>query len=111
MKKWELEAIDAAAQAIGMHARLDEDGTLRIENVHGVWAYKQEDATQALTDIAAVACLIESDKKNDFLRQALEELDGFDGALLAQDFYAYIVRRDGSCPYSLEELDTWLDEK
>lgn len=64
MQKWELEVIDAAAQAIGMHARIDSDGALWIENENGAWVYKQEEATKALSDIAAVACIIENDKKN-----------------------------------------------
>ena len=48
--------------------------------------------------------------KNTFLYQVLNELDGFDGVLLPQEFYDYIVKRDGSCPYSVGELKAWLDE-
>lgn len=49
-------------------------------------------------------------ERDTFLYQALEELDGFDGVLLPQDFYNFIVRRDGSCPYTVEELEAWLNE-
>lgn len=55
----------------------------------------------------------EQEKKLDkdaFLDQALAEIDGFDGALLPLDFHKFIVSRDGSCPYTVEELEAWLEE-
>jgi hypothetical protein len=45
-----------------------------------------------------------------FLYQALEEIDGFDGMLLTERFYDFIVDRDGSCPYSLAEIEAWLNK-
>lgn len=52
-----------------------------------------------------------SEQKDTFLWQALEEIDGFDGVLLPQDFYDFIVRHDGICPYSVNELEAWLNEE
>src|SRR5690348_4045845 len=49
--------------------------------------------------------------KDTFLWQTLEELDGFDGVLLPQDLHKYIIERDGSCPYTIEELEVWLHEE
>src|SRR5258708_4043149 len=49
--------------------------------------------------------------KNTFLYQALEDIDGFDGVLLPQDFSDFIVGRDGSCPYSVDELEVWLNDE
>lgn len=51
------------------------------------------------------------DLKDIFLYQVLEEIDGFDGVLLPDEFHKQIVRLHGSCPYSLEELESWLNEK
>ena len=50
-------------------------------------------------------------EKDTFLWKVLEEMDGWDGHLETSDCYNYIVRRDGSCPYSIEELDAWLNEE
>jgi hypothetical protein len=47
--------------------------------------------------------------KDTFLNQVLAEMDGFDGVLLPQQFHAFIVSRDGSCPYTVEELEAWLE--
>jgi len=49
--------------------------------------------------------------KDTFLWQVLAEMDGWDGDLLTQQFYDYIVGRDGSSPYTVDELDVWLNEK
>lgn len=46
----------------------------------------------------------------DFLEQALEEMDGFDGVLLAETLHQFIVSRDGTCPYTLAEIEVWLNE-
>lgn len=48
--------------------------------------------------------------KQDFLEKALEEMDGFDGVLTPEDLHDYIVRRDGTCPYILAEVEVWLNE-
>lgn len=49
--------------------------------------------------------------KDAFLNQVLSEMDGFDGVLLPQQFHAFIVRRDGTSPYSVDELEAWLNEE
>ena len=49
--------------------------------------------------------------KDTFLWRALEEIDGFDGVLLPQNFYNFIVGRDGICRYTVDELEVWLNEK
>lgn len=50
-------------------------------------------------------------EKDAFLWQVLEEMDGWDGVLLPQEMYDFIVDRDGSCCYSVDELEAWLNEE
>lgn len=45
-----------------------------------------------------------------FLWESLADIDGFDGVLLPQDFYNFIAGRDGSCPYTINELQAWLNK-
>jgi hypothetical protein len=47
--------------------------------------------------------------KDEFLNQALDEMP--EGVLYPEDFYAYIVRRDGSCIYTREEVEAWLTDQ
>lgn len=49
-------------------------------------------------------------EKDSFLYSILEEIDGFDGMLTSKEFYDNIVRINGSCQYSIDELDQWLSE-
>jgi len=51
------------------------------------------------------------DRMNSFLWQVLAEMDGFDGVLLPKDLHKFIVDRDGSSPYTEDELEAWLNEE
>lgn len=44
-----------------------------------------------------------------FLFEALYQADGFDGELTGQAFYDFIVGHYGVCPYTVEEIDLWLN--
>lgn len=47
--------------------------------------------------------------KDLFLFEALYQADGFDGELTGQTFYDFIIGRYGVCPYTLKEVEDWLN--
>ena len=52
-----------------------------------------------------------SQEKDAFLHRVLEEIDGFDGALTGQSFHDIIMKRNGMCKYTVDELEEWLNEE
>lgn len=52
-----------------------------------------------------------TNNKNEFLQGILAVIDGWDGALEPEELRDAAVSLTGSCPYSIEELEQWLNEE